>query len=304
MRITIDAESIISAFSGNYHEFEDSIRSAILAITPLIMDDYEAKILLDGSGFGKEWLNRVYGNPVRMRMVTGEELEDYDIPSSGCLESHYVGAAYHHGHHMILGRRNSTYAAVSKKYGIRNLSAPVVVDPSNPIGVRIIESHLLNSATSKKHSIIRDFFHQENSVVVYDRYLKEASLVLLETLLRQVSPCAVINIISEFEANSVYTAEDVCARLKKVRPHADIHCLYPNFKEQSDKHDRHIHLGCRLQISFSSGLDCFGLAPGWNNSECDIHVYYLDSESPVRRYAVKRRPTDKKGFFVEACSKI
>ncbi|WP_462402120.1 hypothetical protein [Pseudomonas sp. Marseille-QA0332] len=304
MRITIDAESILDAFSGVCQEFEDSIRSSILAITPLIMDDYDKKVLLDGSGFGKEWLNRVYNNPQRVRIVTSEELENYDLPASGCLESHYVGAAYHHGHHMVLGGRNATYAAVSKKYGIRNLVAPLIVDPVNPIGVKIIESHLLNSSTVKKHSIIRDFFHQEKSIIIYDRYLKEASLILLETLLRQVAPSACIKVISEFELHSLYTAEQVCLRLKKIRPHADIECLYPNFNEQSDKHDRHIHLGSRLQISFSSGLDCFGHPPAWVNSECDIHVYYLDADSPVRRYSVKRKPRDRTGFSVKAFSKI
>lgn len=303
MRITIDAESILTAFSGTNHDFEDCIRSAILAVTPLIIDDYDNKVFPDGSGLGKDWLNRVYGNPQKLRIVTSQELEKYDFSSATCLDSNYIGAAYHHGHHAIRGHGTATFIAGAKKYGIRSLSS-FASDISGSIGIKIIESHLLNSGTSKKHNIIRDFFHQEKEVVVYDRYMKESSLCLLETVLRQVSASATITIISEFEAYSVYSSADVCARIKKIRPLATVNCVYPNFIEQSDKHDRHIHLGSRLQMSFSSGLDCFGLAPDWKNSECDIHVFYLDSNSPLRRYAVKKSLSDKKGFYVMVHSKI
>lgn len=302
MRITIDAESILTAFSGANYDFEDCIRSAILAVTPLIIEDYENKVFPDGSGLGKDWLNRVYGNPAKLRIVTHEELERYNINSDTCLDSNYIGAAYHHGHHAIRGHGTTDYTANAKKYGIRSLSTSSNI--SNSIGVRIIESHLLNSTTSKKHNIIRDFFHQEREVLVYDRYMKDSTLCLLETLLRQTSQSAKITIISEFETHSNHTSTDVCTRIKKIRPSATVRCLYPNFSELSDKHDRHIHLGSRLQISFTSGLDCFGLAPDWKNSECDIHVYYLDNNSPIRLYAVKRKPTDKKGFNVEVYSKI
>ncbi|MNQ71308.1 hypothetical protein D3C85_859710 [compost metagenome] len=246
----------------------------------------------------------MYGNPAKLRLVTSEELGKYDLCSTTCLDSNYIGAAYHHGHHVIRDCNSAMYTVGSKKYGIRNLTPPFFINPANPIGTRIIESHLLNSTTTYKHNIIRDFFHQEKEILVYDRYMKEATLCLLETLLRQASPLANITIISEFEAHSVFTSSDVYARIKKVRPTSTVKCLYPNFSEQSDKHDRHIHLGSRLQITFSSGLDCFGLAPDWNNSECDIHVYYLDSYSRRRRYAVKNKLTDKKGSYVEVYSKI
>ncbi|MCP2226529.1 hypothetical protein OKW12_001938 [Pseudomonas silensiensis] len=305
MRLAIDAEAILAAFSGQNVELEDVLRPSILAITKLIVDDYGSKINLDGSGMSKDWLNRVYSSPQRLRMVSEAELSEYSLAEPEDLECHYIGAAYYNGQHLIRDVASPSTAMKAKQFGLKLSNTSSKIDIESLCGHKIVAHFSLNSSTSYKHNILRDYFANETQVVIYDRYLKASSVCFFETVIRAAHKNVCVTIISEFDSNgnSSITKEAVQQSLKKVRPHGTINCYYPNFKEMSDKHDRHIHLNNRLQLTFSSGTDCFGLAPEWNNSECDVQVYFLSGDSAIREYPVKKEI--KGGSLVIKCfSKI
>lgn len=290
MRLAIDAEAILAAFSGQNLDLEDVLRPSILAITTLIMDDYGDKINLDGSGMSKDWLNRIYSTPQRLRIVSDAELSEYSLAEPEDLDCHYIGAAYYNGQYLIRDAASASTAVKAKEFGLKLSNASSKIDIESLCGHKIVAHFSMNSSTSYKHNILRDFFANETQIVIYDRYLKASSVCFLETVIRAAHKNVCVTIISEFDSNgnSSITKEIVQQALKKVRPHGTINCYYPNFKEMSDKHDRHIHLNNRLQLTFSSGTDCFGLAPEWNNSECDVHVYFLSGDSAMREYPVKK----------------
>ncbi|MFK7700161.1 hypothetical protein [Pseudomonas caspiana] len=303
--MAIDAESIVAAFSGCNSDLEDALRPSIIAITAGIIDDYDSKISRDGTGMARDWLKRVYDSPSRWRMVNHQELEYYGINPENGLHEEYVGAAYVHGHTLFKFEEFEELLRLAKKYGLKLCTPSSEIDFSSLSGHSIIESYLLNSTTNYKHNIVRKYFNQEKQIIVYDRFFKDSSLTFLENVICDAHDDVSITIISEFEKHSLLTKLETADRLKRIKPKASINCYYPDFKELSDKHDRHIHLGNRLQLTFSSGLDCFGMSPNWNNSECDIQVYYLGPGCSTRVYAVSDNlVSSKKRYQIQAFSKI
>lgn len=303
MRLAIDAESLISVFNGDNGNLEDVIRSSVIAITESILDDYDEKIFRDGSGMTHTWLKRIYESADRMRTVSNEELDMYGFDLTSDLDQNYVGASYINGQLLIRENATTTTTTLAKKYGVKVINKDEKFDFTRLDGNNVIRSHILNSTTKHKHNIIRHYFQQETDIVIYDRYLKESSILLLENVLSNISPTAQVKVISEFEKHGILTPGDVKKRLQKVAPNRNISCYYPDFNELSDKHDRHIHLGQRFQLTFSSGLDCFGSHPEWNNSECDIQVYYLGPTCSTRDYAVVDSSRTGRGFKIQAHSK-
>lgn len=306
MRIAIDAEALITAFSGENFDLEDIIRPSILAITSNIIDDYTNKILLDGSGLGKDWLSRHLSNPEKIRYILDEELTHYEILDPKDKNLDYIGAAFLHGHQLITSSKEPKLLAKAKDYGVQLRDSKNSIPPQTLPGYSIVFNLLLNSITKHKHIAIRHFFSKEKSIIVYDRYMKESSLCLLEQVLIASHELTNITIISDFERNqnSIISKATVQQRLSKIKPKAKINCYFPDLKKLDDKHDRHIHLGDRLQLSFSSGIDCFGLPPDFNNSECEISVHYLSKNHPLREYHVTTQPKDKRSFIIQARSKI
>jgi hypothetical protein len=207
---------------------------------------------------------------------------------------------------LISPNKSQSLIEKAKDYGIQINDTTSPLDIDKMPGNAIIFNALLNSQTTYKHAIIRHFFANEKSIVIYDRYIKDSSLCLFENILRCCHPNAEITIISDFDRNasSTITADAAQKRIKKIRPHANINCYYPDLKKCVDTHDRHIHLGHRLQISFSSGTDCFGLHPEWSNSECEISVHHLSKSSADRHYYALASSTARKPITINVRSKV
>ncbi|MCY1298196.1 hypothetical protein D9M70_476700 [compost metagenome] len=195
----------------------------------------------------------------------------------------------------------------SKTYGLKLFDSDNFnIDYKTIPGNEIIFSLKLNSKTAFQPKSIEDFFCNEREIVVYDRYICERSIELLEQLLKKCHQNFSATIISEFETNrnSLFSADDTRRRLKKSFGHATISCYYPNFKELEDKHDRHIYLGQRIQLTFTSGLDCFGRSPEWKNSECDIYAHILDHASVIKEYPIKTTAAGSSRKKIKVTSKI
>ncbi|WP_437882883.1 hypothetical protein [Pseudomonas sp. LRF_L74] len=307
MRLTIDADAIADVFSGGNETLADILRPSILGVTDLIIDDYSDKILSDGSGLGKDWLARLFSTQDRLRIVTNKEMADYGLDGSNCLNESYIGAAYMNGHLLI--KEDLTSPKLTNKardYGVTLVDTSWSCSIASMPGNSVIQTLLLNSATSYKHSVIRNYFVAERQVVIYDKFIKDSSVCFFENVIRFACDNVKVTIISNFDKSgaSTISAKSVKERLLKVKPRAEIACFYSDSKGQDDKHDRHIHLGARLQISFSSGTDCFGLHPEWKNSECEISVHYISAGSPARYYAIKTEGAPRKSMHICVNSKI
>jgi hypothetical protein len=306
MRLAVDAEAILSIFSGVNNALEDILRPSILGLTTLIMDDYQSKVLSEGSGFGKDWLNRVFSDASKYRIVTDDEMKHYDLDGATDLDDSYLGAAYLNGHRLIRECVTSDFLEHAKKYGVNVVDSSWSIELGSMPGHSLVFSLLLSSSTNYNHSVLRGFFSKERKIVIYDRYLKDSSLRFFENVLRAAHDDVELVVISKFDQGgaSLLSMVEVERVLRKVKPKANISCYYPDDKSQADKHDRHVHLGARLQLSFSSGTDCFGTHPDWNNSECEISVHYLTSASPVRSYAVFKDKMNTRGQSVRVHAKI
>lgn len=304
MRISIDAEAISFAFSGENQDFEDILRPSIIGINNAIIEDYEKKLIQEGAGLGKDWLTRIYGNPDRICIVNDDDLNKYGLNAGDLCEA-YVGAAYFNGHKLISHNPPASRTTKANRYGVEVIDPRLKPNIALMDGHRIITNIQLNSKTSHKHAVVRRFFENEIEIVIYDKFIKDASMCLFENIFRQCHPNAKIVLISEFDSTgkSTITKQDAERRIKAVRPHASVHCYYPALRGNDDDHDRHIHIGNRLQMSFTRGTDCFGLHPNWSNSECDISVHYLSEKSAIRSYFVSDTPR-KVGFEIKVRSKI
>lgn len=306
MRLAIDSEAILSVFSGTNTALEDVLRPSIIGLTNLIIDDYQNKVLSDGSGLGKDWLSRVFSDSSKHRIITDEDMSYYGLDGGHILDDSYLGAAYLNGHHLVRGEITSGFLDKAKRYGVKVSDSSWSVDLERLPGHSLVFSLLMSSATNYNHSVLRPFFSKERRVLIYDRYLKASSLAFFENVLCAANDDVELIIISKFDScgTSTVSRDDVERALKRVRPRSKISCYYPDDKALLDRHDRHIHLGSRLQLSFSSGTDCFGFHPQWNNSECEISVHYLTNSSPVRDYVVLDEPGSRRGKTIQVHAKI
>ncbi|WP_296234437.1 hypothetical protein [uncultured Pseudomonas sp.] len=304
MRLSVVADAILHAFSGQNPDLEDILRPSIIGINEKIIDDYDQKILNESTGLGKDWLTRIFSSPDRLCIVDDASLARYDLNKEDLNDS-YIGAAYLNGHNLIIEDKNSPLLSKAKKYGLKIIHCTDKPSIESLDGHVIVHSLQLNSRTTYKHAAIRRFFEKEKQVIIYDKFINDASLCLFESVLKQCDKNVKVILISDFDSKgkSTITKKEAERRIKSTRPHADVNCCYPTPKRNSDTHDRHIHLGGRLQISFSKGTDCFGLSPNWKNTECEISVHYLSDKSPTRIYYFTN-DISKPGSSIEVRSKI
>jgi hypothetical protein len=107
--------------------------------------------------------------------------------------------------------------------------------------------------------VLDRFIAPEESVVVYDKYINNISIELLEHIASRMRPGAVFRVFHTYKAGgNLLAGSAICARLKAANSAISVFTktVTPDFARSA--HDRYIFLGQRIQLVFSAGLDCFG----------------------------------------------
>lgn len=295
MRLSIDPQGI--AHSTINKKLESALASATVGITEKIFEQYNDAADRDGTGFFKDFLSWLISDPENYFKIPKDLIDKYF--SSSKLEE-YAIAAYFNGNKHITGNSSE----ISKTESCQTLNLEIIdastfeYKKKKNQGTNIVDIIDINSKTRHPPSTITKYFSSEIRVVIYDRYLKPSSLELIESIAKKINKKSELVIISEF--NSGVSHADCSSKIKPIIRNTKTY--YPNFSESSEWHDRHIHLGDRLHMTFSSGIDCFGIRPKHENRECQITIYHIAEQNELKTYHVMST-TNKSKTKVHTLSK-
>lgn len=295
MRLTLETKAVGFAFASD--DLKIAIDSSVLSMSECIYNEYSREAEEDGSGFYREIIKKIMSNPDNYYFIKEDTYKKYvSIPLCDFLKSAYIN-----GNNLVSATDTVNLQATGNTYGIDVSEARTYKKlKKTHKSANVIDIIETANRTKKTPSIISCFFKGEIRVVIYDRYINRASIEFIAKIAKCMSKDGELVIISEF--NSGITEDQTSSELKKIIKKTKTYT--PNFKEQSDKHDRHVHLGDRLHMTFSSGIDCFGRSPQFKNSECQITIYHVAEHYELKRYSVLNSKTGKTQEITTMSKKI
>ena len=298
MRAVIEKDVLEDCFNGASSEVLIAAHASVLGVTEAIVEEYMN--ITDPSGMYKEWFDKKFSVSANHYLVRNEILAKYGLNKS-CINSNYVGAAYHSASTMIAKSKTRFAALNPSEWGISVIeSATYRYTPSaHSWGVKIAEILTLKPGGKATPAALSKYFLREKLLFIFDKSTNRRGADFICEITRYCAPDCKVIVMSNFHKS---ISRGVMDRLELEKYlNANKHNGTVSVK-QADKvvtdnyHDRFIFLGERLQMTFSSGLDCFGLKGDWTNSDGDITVHcihnssiYMEFSSGQSRYRFKSK---------------
>lgn len=258
MKTAVRWEALAAIFDGKCDlVMTSAILSSKISVTPKILEHYEQNL---GSNHQfQTWFSSVCNGRISLHLSSSSPsgVRAVDAATDG-----YGAAAYFGGSNLVAYLPELSAASTQglESIGTRLISVTQRVDfpleGDNPV-------FTIGTATNGTldFDVLDRFLLPEESIVIYDKFINETSIQLLQHIAAKLKANAsmrVFHTLPPGNTNLLSTA-DILARLTSSNGSITIECKQcsPQFKRL--EHDRYIFLGNRLQIVFSAGLDCFGL---------------------------------------------
>lgn len=298
MRAVIEKDVLEECFNGSSSDVLIAAHALILGVTEAIINEYMD--ITDSSGMYKEWFDKKFSVSANHFFIKNEVLTKYGLNKS-CINSNYIGAAYHSTSTMI-AKSEARFAALSPNdWGISiEESASYRYMPSNNSwGAKVAEIISLKPGGRITPAVLSSYFLKEKRLFIFDKSINARGADFICEITRYCLPDCKVVVMSNFHNN---VARSVMGRLE-LEKYLNANKYNGTISvKQADKsvttyyHDRFIFLGERLQMTFSSGLDCFGLKGDWANSDGDITVHcihnsnaFMEFSSGKDRYRLKSK---------------
>lgn len=280
MRAAAHVEAMTAIFAGTAHPLTAStVTSAKIGITPSILQDYNR--LLGKNPLFQAWFSAAQ---IANRLVLRNPSESPKIISDlKDAELNYATAGYFSGGNLFVS------AETGKSLEIEKLSqiGILISDIGSPTGTHIsgdnpIVTIGLANGGDMDFSVLLRFIRAEDSVVIYDKYINEAGVQLLEYIAQEMPQTGTLKIFTTHLGKNCLHTNDISTRLSAVKKRLTVECHEVSQAFHRLAHDRYIFCGNRLQIVFTAGIDCFGAKNSGgkrNNKQSKISVYALDTEN-------------------------
>lgn len=152
---------------------------------------------------------------------------------------------------------------------------PAEVPGDNPI-----LSINLSANGNKNFDIFDDFIRAEEQIIIYDKYINDASMEFIEHIASRLSNASTLHVRTTARSNKCKTPAEIATRLSATNPHLNVTAKLVSADFDKQTHDRYIFFGARLQAILTTGLDCFGkLRPDGTrrNRQSNINIFCLES---------------------------
>jgi hypothetical protein len=130
--------------------------------------------------------------------------------------------------------------------------------------------------------VLNDFLSPEDEIIIYDKYINEAGMQLIEHVATQLSQTARIHVRTTNLGKGCKDPIEILTRIANSNANLQASCKLVSTAFRQQAHDRYIFFGKRLQAVFTAGLDCFGALRSdgtRRNKQSKINVYALDSQA-------------------------
>lgn len=282
MRCAAHAQALRLIFDGLAHPLTGPIvMSAKIGITPKILGDYARH--LGGSAAFQAWFSAAQaGNRLIIRSLQ-------DAPSSLAslaADSREYGVAMYFSGGRVFAERHSIAeldTAALRRLGFVVLDVqsgpPTDISGDNPtLSLSLISGGVVD------FDVLNPFFACEDEILIYDKYIDEAAMQLIEHIATLLKVGANLNIRTTSLGDKCVSIREISRRISAANPKINSSCEEVSVAFRRRAHDRYIFFGHRLQAVFSAGLGCFGLLNASGNrvnKQSKINVYALDGFSPL-----------------------
>lgn len=284
MRAVIEPDALAEVFRQSNINSLMQLADCKLGVTQQLMNEYHNKLAQNLNYIS--WFNATQANN-KLELMPIPLINKYQ-PTISTTISSYVVTSYCHSHYLII---NSSFAASNSEqneinaYGISAIKLNNLQTEKNSknFGVKPFLTHHLRRNTNFDLSIISNYFHKEESIFFYDKYITNDALNWIAELCRLVNDNATIRIMTTDLGRGCKTVAEIQATLNAIKPHANIIVCLANIPTRQEMHDRYIFLGDRIQITLTRGLDAFGPAGNIPNTNktCDISLFWIGASNRV-----------------------
>jgi hypothetical protein len=233
-----------------------SILASKIAITPSLLNKYS--LALGGNVRFQQWFLCL--NAAKRLSIHLPQAAPACVQAIDPLTDDFGTAAYFGGSTLVAesAHLNAGAPTALSSIGVNVLSAKKniagTVHGDNPF----FAIALFNGG-SEGFSQFDRFIKPEENVVVYDKYINNESVELLEHLVTKMAAGSALKIFHSTKTGTGLLSTTVIqTRVQAANPTVSVSCKQCHHAFTKTEHDRYMFLGRRIQIVFTVGLDCFG----------------------------------------------
>lgn len=287
MRAVIEKEVLQESFSGALSDIFIAAHSSVLGVTPAIIQEYQS--ISDGAGMFQIWFDKVFSTQNNYCLVMPDSLAKYHL-NADCIHSNYIGAAFHQSGPIIVKSDAPFIKLTPASWGVPIVSVDNYkhFPAGNQAGAKVAEIISLVPAGNQKPVVLEKYLLKENKIFIYDKSINLSGADFICEVTRFCAPKCKIVVMSNFHNSAkrgLLDRQELQRFLNNGKLNGTIEVLQADRLTIDKFHDRFMFLGDRFQISFSSGVDCFGRTPHWINSDGDITVHCIHNSNKVMEFS-------------------
>ncbi|MEB2517384.1 hypothetical protein SOP85_18335 [Pseudomonas sp. YuFO20] len=295
MRAVIEKKVLQDSFSGALSDIFITAHSAVLGVTPAIIQEYLS--ISDGAGMFKEWFDKTFSTQNNYYFIAPESLSKYHL-NVACIHSNYIGAAFHNSGPIIADSATPFNVLSPSSWGVSIVDAKSYKHSTvaNQAGSKVAEIISLVPAGNVEPAILKKYLLKENKILIFDKSINLSGADFICEITKFVAPKCKIIVMSNFSGSvnrGLLSRQDLEVYLNKGKVNGTIEVLQADKATIGKFHDRFMFLGDRFQLTFSSGVDCFGRTPTWVNSDADITVHCVHNSGAYMEFGAGVRKNFK-----------
>ncbi len=208
----------------------------------------------------------------RMRLIPAGEVAQFHFPA--CVDQEYLIAGFFAAQrHLRAHVLPAAAVAEFRRFGVQvhDISSPLRI----PFGSGPIKDIVLSPTTAYSPDVVAECFLGERSVVVYDKYINRDSMDVLGRFVRCLCKGATVTILTT--DMSIAAAIEGRRRIAGENPDlGEFRVKKVDRRTASNSHERHVVVGRRYHLHFTSGLDVFGTCSSGRYQNRDGRIYVHD----------------------------
>lgn len=258
MKTAVQSEALAAIFNGQCDAImTNAVLSSKISVTPRILEQYDQKL---GSNLQfQTWFASACNGRLSLNLSS---LAPNGVKAIDAVTDGYGTAAYFGGSNLVAHLPDLSEAAALgfENIGIRVISVTkridFLIEGDNPVLTIGTES-----SGMLDFDVLDRFLIPEESVVIYDKFINNTSIQLLEHIARKLRAGASMRVFHTLQpgGKDLLSTTDISTRLSAANGAISVECKQCSQQFKKLEHDRYVFLGNRLQIVFSAGLDCFGI---------------------------------------------
>ena len=259
MKTAIHHLTLKEIITGNLSQrISNTALSSRVSVTPRIVEKYHQN--LSGSPLFTSWFTSMMAE--RRIDIYSPAKSPRNVSQSDTHTDEYGTACYFGGSNILAARTDfdavgfDAMQKIGARFIFTDTPLPTILPGENPFLV-------INTKTggSEDFSILNQFVRPEDCITIYDKFINDISIELIEHLAKQLtdnSSLRIFHFIPNRAGRNLLSTQQINLRIAAANPGINLLVKECSAQFAKDNHDRYMFLGNRCQINFSAGMDCFG----------------------------------------------